>query len=71
MSTVRFATLCDVCGKRSEEYARFPRCIDCGDDICPNCTVSVAFGGDPDKEAAVCPACDTLYSHRVYTGGAL
>jgi hypothetical protein len=35
MSHVRFATTCDVCGKRSEEYATWPYCRECGIDLCP------------------------------------
>lgn len=37
MSMVRFATLCDRCGARSEEYSAFPTCCDCLLDICPAC----------------------------------
>jgi hypothetical protein len=34
---VKFATLCDRCGARSEEYSAWPHCADCFEDICPNC----------------------------------
>lgn len=34
MSIVRFATLCDICQKRSEEYSRWYTCRDCGSEVC-------------------------------------
>lgn len=37
MSIVRFATLCDRCGKRSEEYSGWPTCECCVEDVCPDC----------------------------------
>lgn len=37
MSTVRFAEICDKCGKRSEEYSRWNVCRECGDDVCHDC----------------------------------
>jgi hypothetical protein len=39
MSMVRFATKCDKCGRRSEEYTSWPSCKDCGEDICPDCDI--------------------------------
>lgn len=39
MTTVRFASLCDDCNMRSEEYTRWNNCRDCGHDICPSCAV--------------------------------
>lgn len=38
MSLVKFATLCDSCGKRSGEYQRFAVCEGCLLDVCPECT---------------------------------
>lgn len=38
MAMVRFATTCDRCGKRSEEYTAWPGCRECGQDICGDCT---------------------------------
>ena len=35
MSMVRFASICDICGKRGEEYFAFPYCRECGRDLCP------------------------------------
>ena len=32
---VRFARTCDVCQERSEEYSKWPSCVECGDDVCP------------------------------------
>lgn len=37
MSMVRFATLCDRCGRRSEEYTSWPTCEACERDICDRC----------------------------------
>lgn len=37
MSMVRFATLCDKCGARSEEYTAWPHCRACHADLCPEC----------------------------------
>lgn len=34
---VRFAALCDQCGRRSAEWAQWPSCHDCLLDICPDC----------------------------------
>lgn len=57
MSTVRFATICDLCGKRSAEYARFACCIDCGADVCPACEVGISYQNDPDRCSVVCFKC--------------
>jgi hypothetical protein len=38
MVMVRFATKCDRCGKRSEEYTSWPSCRECLNDTCPDCT---------------------------------
>lgn len=39
MTMVRFASLCDDCDKRSEEYTEWNTCRECFRHICPNCTV--------------------------------
>lgn len=57
MSLVRFATICDRCGKRSEEYTCFKSCTECADDICPDCTTDVSYGNDPDKLGTICDVC--------------
>lgn len=31
---VRFATLCDTCGKRSAEWEQWPRCRACDEHAC-------------------------------------
>lgn len=40
MSIVRFATLCDHCGRRSEEYSSWPSCRECLEDVCPSCSTN-------------------------------
>jgi hypothetical protein len=35
MGTVRFASICDHCGKRGPEYQAYLRCRECGADLCP------------------------------------
>ena len=37
MSIVRFAMLCDKCGRRSDEYSSHATCKDCDLDICGMC----------------------------------
>jgi hypothetical protein len=39
MTMVRFATTCDHCGKRSEEYTAWPSCRNCLSDTCSACDV--------------------------------
>ena len=54
MSTVRFAHVCDSCGKRSAEYGIFLRCFYCGDHTCRVCAKEY----DPDPPGyAVCKPC--------------
>jgi hypothetical protein len=55
MSMVRFATLCDVCEARSEEYTAFPWCRECGDDVCPEHRVSGTL--HPEKNSCYCCGC--------------
>jgi hypothetical protein len=56
MSMVRFATLCDKCGKRSEEYTAWPTCKDCGDDVCTECDIDSERTED-ERNATLCPDC--------------
>jgi hypothetical protein len=35
MGIVRFASICDQCGKRGQEYQVFLHCRECGRDLCP------------------------------------
>jgi hypothetical protein len=39
MATVRYATLCEMCGRRSDEYTEWPECRDCSMHLCPTCAV--------------------------------
>jgi hypothetical protein len=50
MSLVRFATICDHCARRSDEYARWPICRDCLADTCPDCMAA----GTEDQETGKC-----------------
>jgi len=36
MGIVRFASICDHCGKRGEEYSAYLHCRNCGLDLCPD-----------------------------------
>lgn len=59
MSTVRFATTCDRCHKRSEEYTAWPICRECNGDVCYNCVApNTLTEVDLDNpETAVCKEC--------------
>jgi hypothetical protein len=46
MSVVKFASLCDHCEKRSEEYTRWPRCLECGAEVCEGCMVTAFLAVD-------------------------
>ncbi len=56
MSMIRFASLCDRCGKRSEEYSRWPECRDCEKDICTDCQLSGSEDVDDRSYTALCAA---------------
>jgi hypothetical protein len=53
---VKFAELCDTCGRRSEEYTTWLTCRDCGEDVCYMCGHDI-IAPDMDKGSAVCPDC--------------
>lgn len=53
---VRFATLCDHCGKRSAEYAHFAVCRECLEDICPDCDVPSERSED-ETNKTLCRKC--------------
>lgn len=59
---VRFATTCDRCTARSEEYTAWPSCRECLDDICDACaqagTLHEGDGEGPDT--VLCAACAAL-----------
>ena len=37
MALVKFASICDSCGMRGEEYSALPTCSECHLDLCFNC----------------------------------
>ena len=55
---VRFATVCDRCNKRSEEYSTFPSCRECLEDICPDCDIPSERSGD-ERNKTLCRKCST------------
>jgi hypothetical protein len=55
MSLVRFACLCDQCGKRSSEYSSWLSCRDCGEDVCDDCDLSDRR--DPEFGRTLCKRC--------------
>lgn len=62
MTLVRFAMLCDVCRKRSEEYTAWPSCRGCQRDVCYGCMADgTKRGGDGDPESVLCLACTAEY----------
>lgn len=71
MTMTRFATLCDHCGARSEEYRAWPTCRECFDDICPACaapgTLREADGAtDSVKgDSVLCCRCDISREEEV------
>ena len=54
MSIVRFAMLCDKCGKRSEEYTPWATCRECGMDFCPNCSTE---NTEDESNRCICNEC--------------
>lgn len=60
---VRFATTCDRCQARSDEYTAWPSCRECLDDICPDCaapgTLVETDGEGPDRVT-----CRTCHAER-------
>lgn len=66
MTMVRFATTCDRCTARSEEYSAWASCRACLEDICPSCSLpgseqdeSVDMGeaGDGERVTVLCREC--------------
>jgi hypothetical protein len=59
MSYIRFATTCDHCGERSEEYTAWPECAECLADLCPNCYVpgSLVEGDGERRDRVMCHEC--------------
>jgi hypothetical protein len=56
MSVVRFAMLCDKCGRRSEEYGCHATCRECGLDICEACDVKAERTED-ERNMTLCRDC--------------
>ena len=56
MSLTRFAGICDRCGKRSEEYSRWPECRSCELDICSDCQAPDSEDMDYRSYTALCAA---------------
>lgn len=57
MSLVRFATICDKCGKRSPEFEFWYTCTDCRDDVCNGCTTTAKE--DEGQRSCVCFDCES------------
>ena len=53
---VRFATLCDKCKRRSEEYTSWPTCAECLDDVCDQCDVPSERTED-ERGETLCQGC--------------
>lgn len=62
MTMVRFATTCDLCGKRSAEYTAWPSCENCIRDTCPECRLpDLVREADADQqEISMCLECATV-----------
>jgi DnaJ-class molecular chaperone len=60
VSTVRFTTLCDYCGRRAGEYEAWPSCRECHDDVCPDCTGkgSLVTGDGDGPDRVLCVYCE-------------
>ena len=59
---VMFATTCDACGVRSEEYTGWPTCRECQEDFCPAHQAPGTFvDADVDQpETCLCVACNEV-----------
>jgi hypothetical protein len=55
MSTVKYHSICDICGKESVEYTAFGWCKNCGKDVCPEHTDPESY--DPETCIALCTEC--------------
>jgi hypothetical protein len=63
MSIVRFASVCDHCGKRGPEYEAYLSCRECGRDLCPACRNS-----DFNEEERGVTICATGVGRKVSNG---
>lgn len=69
MSTVRFVTICDKCGARSEEYSAWASCVDCLEDVCERCDVPGMRTAD-ESNGTQCRDCArglNLVMDQIYT----
>ena len=66
MSIVRFAMVCDHCGKRSPEYSGWPTCASCGSDICLTCAVPDSVDADYDHYDALCLKCAPYSNANIF-----
>lgn len=57
MGVVRFAELCDHCGRRSREYTWWGTCAQCGDSVCSECSDTEI---DDETGDCVCRRCAEL-----------
>ncbi len=55
---VRFASICDRCQSRSEEYCAYPVCRECMDDVCPKCIVTDSL--DLESGRCLCKRCEAV-----------
>ena len=55
MSTVKYHSICDRCGKESAEYTAYAWCKECGKDVCPTCVDEKSY--DPETCIAICREC--------------
>lgn len=72
MTMVRFATLCDHCNRRSEEYTAWPSCRECYVHICPACQEPGTLRETDGEcsETALCRTCaDAEYRERLDHAG--
>lgn len=53
---VKFATLCDKCARRSEEYSSWPLCIGCLEHICSDCDCPSERTED-ERNETLCQGC--------------
>lgn len=56
---VKFATTCDNCAARSDEYTAWPSCRECAEYTCPACRVvgSETEADVDEPETCLCKAC--------------
>ena len=54
---IKFATVCDTCRARSEEYAAWPACRSCGAHCCPEHARATTEADAGSPETCLCPEC--------------